>query len=63
MAKKRAELPDFEQIVDDIRTWLRAHGKDPHAGMMLSDFLEGNCAHDFDTDDTCELCGAATEGS
>lgn len=59
------ELPDHEEILDTIRAWLKKHGRDPHAGLMLQDFLYGNCAHDFVVADTlaCELCGTPTEGT
>lgn len=53
-------LIGHEVIIDTMRTWLHKHASDVHAGLMLRDFLDGNCAHDFValSSGRCELCGS-----
>lgn len=53
------ELPDFEKKFFAIKSWLKRHASDPHAGLMLRDYMNDNCSCDFtDGKGRCELCGA-----
>jgi hypothetical protein len=48
-----------ESTLEAIQSWLVSHGREAHSGLMILDFLNGDCNHDFeDNAGLCELCAA-----
>ncbi len=52
-------MSNAEVTLEAIQSWLVSHGREAHSGLMILDFLNGDCNHDFeDNAGLCELCAA-----